>query len=66
MIKLNFAESILFVSLIFWPATLFILAILIAISYAYKKHPFGQYSLYFFIVVLIIFSGTALYMILQF
>jgi len=63
MIKLNFAEALLFLAFMFWPATLLILAILIAISYAYKKHPIGQYSLYFFIVVLIIFSGTALYMI---
>ncbi len=63
MIKLNFVESILVVALIFWPATLLILATLIAISYAYRKHPIGKYLMFFFIIVLIIFSGTTLYMI---
>ncbi|RLL29150.1 hypothetical protein D9K80_17170 [Acinetobacter cumulans] len=63
MIKLNFAEAMLFLAFMFWPTTLFILATLIAISYAYRKHPIGKYAMYFFIVILVVFSGMALFMI---
>jgi len=63
MIKLNFAEALLFLAFMFWPATLLIIATLIAISYAYRKHPIGKYAMYFFIVILIFFSGMALFVI---
>lgn len=51
----------MFLALNFWPAILLIFLILIGISYAYRKHRIGQYSLYFFVCILSIFLGVTLY-----
>ncbi|MFL1318276.1 hypothetical protein, partial [Acinetobacter baumannii] len=44
--------------------TLIVLATLIAISYSYREHSIAKYLMFFFIAVLIILSGAALYIAL--
>jgi len=51
----------MFLALNCWPAILITFLILIGVSYAYRKHPIGQYSLYFFVCILITFLGVTLY-----
>ncbi len=55
---------ILFTALMYWPVTLIVLATLIAISYSYREHSIAKYLMFFFIAVLIILSGAALYIAL--
>jgi len=61
MIHIDSSVIILFTALMYWPVTLIILTVLISISYAYRKYQIGKYLMFFFIIVLIIFSGAALY-----
>jgi hypothetical protein len=64
MIHIDYPVIILFTALMYWPVTLIVLATLIAISYSYREHSIAKYLMFFFIAVLIILSGAALYIAL--
>lgn len=61
MFRLSFFEALIFIPILLWPLTQIILALLIAISYVFRKHFIAKYCLYFLIVVSIAFSFLTLY-----
>lgn len=65
MIRFTFFEALIFFPILLWPITQIVLAVLMAISYVYRKHAIGKYSLIFLIMFSIIFSFTTIYFFAQ-
>ncbi len=65
MIRFTFFEALIFIPILLWPITQIVLAILMAMSYVYRRYCIAKYCLYFLIVISIAFSLTTIYFFSQ-